>query len=66
MLTLEFKSLHKYKYLEHMLVKFQQNYMVQITWNHELFGKKTQGFLNHFWQSVGAILENISVAETIV
>ena len=28
--------------------------------------KKKKGFLNHFWQSVEAILENVSVAETIV
>ena len=48
-----------------MLVKFEQNCLVQTTQNVELFDKK-RGFLNHFWQSVNAILEDVSVAETIV
>ena len=48
-----------------MLVKFQQNSMVQTTQNFELFDKKT-GSSYHFWQSVDAILEDVSVAETIV
>ena len=63
------KSLHTLfdKYLDHMLVKFEQNRMVQITRNLELFAKKkNQVYENHFWQSVDAILENVSVAETIV
>ena len=36
------KSLHTLfdKYLDHMLVKFEQNRMVQTTRNFELFGKK--------------------------
>ena len=28
--------------------------------------KKKRIFINHFWQSVDAILEDVSVAETIV
>ena len=48
-----------------MLVKFEQRRMVQTTRNFEHFDEKP-GFLNHFWQSVEAILENVSVAETIV
>ena len=48
-----------------MLVKFEQNRMVQTTQNFKLFDKKP-GFKNHFWQSVGAILEDVSVAKTIV
>ena len=46
-----------------MLVKFEQNRMVRITQNFELFDKK---MINHFWQSVDAILEDVSVTETIV
>ena len=40
------KSLHKflYKCLYHMLVKFDQNRMVQTTRNFELFDKKKPGF----------------------
>ena len=36
------KSLHTLfdKYLDHMLVKFEQNHMVQTTQNFELFDKK--------------------------
>ena len=54
-----------------MLVKFQQNCMVQITRNFELFDKKKKKkkkkvFKNHFWQRVNAISEDGSVAETIV
>ena len=48
-----------------MLVKFEQNRMVQTTRKFELFDKNP-GFLNHFWQNVDAILEHVSVAETIV
>ena len=40
--------------------------MIQITQNFELFDKKKQVFNKHFWQSVDAILEDVSVAETIV
>ena len=49
-----------------MLVEFGQNRMIQTTRNFELFDKKKTCFLNHFWQIVGAILEDVSVAETIV
>ena len=42
-----------------MLVKFEQNCMVQTTQNIELLTK------NRFWQSVGAIFEDVSAAETI-
>ena len=48
-----------------MLVKLKQNRMVQTTQNFELFDKKL-GFSKLFWQSVDAILEDVSVAETIV
>ena len=48
-----------------MLVKFEQNGMVQTTRNFELFDKNRVS-KNHFWQGVDAILEDISVAETIV
>ena len=49
-----------------MLVWFEQ-----IVWSKQyeilsfLFDKK-RGFLNHYWQSFDAILEDVSVAETIV
>ena len=51
------KSLHILfdKYLDHMLVKFEQNCMVGTVHNFELFGK-----------SVDAILEAVPVAKTIV
>ena len=76
-----------------MLVKFEQNRMVQATLNFFSFltlkkNQQQQGwnkqtnkqtnkqkqkqkqkqnvFLIHFWQSVDAILEDVSVAETIV
>ena len=51
------------KYLGSMLVKFEQNRMVQITQTFELFDK-TIVYL--FWQSVYEILEVASKAETIV
>ena len=72
MLTLEVESLsiHSLKSLFHILVKFEQNYMVETTWNFELFDKKKKKkkrfFMNHFWQSADAILEDIPGAETIV
>ena len=47
-----------------MLVKFEQNRMVQTTRNIELFDKKPD-FYSHFWQRVDAILEDVSVAEII-
>ena len=48
-----------------MLVKFEQNRMVQTTRNFELFDKKRVSY-NHFWQRVDSILEDASVAEIIV
>ena len=50
-------------YVDHMLVKYEQNLMVRTIQNFELFWQK---MVNHFWQSVDAILENVSVVETIV
>ena len=50
-----------------MLVKFEQNCMVQATQNFELFDNKP-GFLKTFLTKrwCDAILEDVSVAETIV
>ena len=45
-----------------MLVKFEQNHMVQTIQSIELFDKK---IVNHFWQSVDAILEDVSVIEQV-
>ena len=54
-----------------MLVKFEQNRMVrniESTRNFVLLKNKQtnkkKSFLNHFWQSVDAILKDVSVAET--
>ena len=49
-----------------MLVKFEQNRMVQSTQNVELFDKKKKQKKTLFWQWVDAILEDVSVAETII
>ena len=49
-----------------MLVKFEQNRMVKTSQNLKLFDKKKTGFLKPFRQSIDAILEGVSVAETIV
>ena len=49
-----------------MLVKFEQNRMAQTTWNFELSDKNRFFFYNRFWQRVDAILEDVSVTETIV
>ena len=59
------KSLHTLfdKYLDHMLVKFEQNRMV---WTVQKFVLFWQKIVNHFWQSFDAILEDVSVTETIV
>ena len=52
-----------------MLLKFEQNCMVQTTqkcwafWQKKIKNQKKN---NHFWQSIDAILEDVSVAETIV
>ena len=51
------------KFLDHMLGKFEQNRMVQIMQNFVPFRQK---MVNIFWQSVDAILEDVSVTETIV
>ena len=48
-----------------MLVKFEQNRMVETTRNFELFDKKPV-FLYHFKERVDAILEDVSVDEIIV
>ena len=48
-----------------MLVKFEQNPMVQNT-RHFKFFDKIWVFYNHFWQRVAAILEDVSVGEIIV
>ena len=53
-----------------MLVKFEQNCMVQITRNCELFDKKPglkkkKKKKKHFRQSVDPILEDVSVTKTI-
>ena len=50
-------------YLYHMLVKFEQNRMVWTIQNFEIFDKN---WLIIFWQSVDALLEDVSVTETIV
>ena len=50
------------KNLYYMLGKFEQNLMTQTIQNFELLTK----MVNHFWQSVDAILEDVSVTETIV
>ena len=63
------KSLHTLfgKYLDHMLVEFEQNCMVQTTQNFKLFDPPKKWFLKTiFWQSFDAILKDVSVAETIV
>ena len=56
-----------------MLVKFEQNRMVRniestrnfVLLKNKQTNKKKKRFLNHFWQSVDAILKDVSVAETI-
>ena len=59
------KSLHTLfdKYLDHMLVKFEQNRMVQTVQNFEPLDNK---WLTIFLQRVDAILEDVSVTEIIV
>ena len=44
-----------------MMVKFEQNRMV-----YTKFWAFWQKMVNHFWQSVDAILEDVSVTEIIV
>ena len=59
------KSLHILfdKYVDHMLVKFEQNLLVRTIQFFVLFWQK---MVNHFWQNVDAILEDVTVTETIV
>ena len=45
-------------------MKFEQNRMVRTKQNFKLFDKKKM--VNHFCQSVDAILEDVSVTEKIV
>ena len=45
-----------------MLVEFEQNRMVRTIYNFYLFDQK---MVNHFLQSVDAILEDASVTQTI-
>ena len=52
-----------------MLVNVEQNRKVETARNLKLFDKKKKkktGFKNEFRQSADAILEDVSVAETIV
>ena len=53
------KSLHTLfdKYLDHMLVKFEQNPVVRNIQNFELFGKKWLTI----WERDDAILQDVSV-----
>ena len=46
-----------------MLVIFEQNRMVRTT---QKFCAFLQKMVNNFWQNVDAILEDVSVSETIV
>ena len=48
-----------------MLGRLEQNRMVQIIQNFEIFDTQKK-MVNHFWQSVDAILEDVSVTEIIV
>ena len=47
-----------------MLVKFEQIRMVRTIQNAVIFDKKKKWLID-FWQSVDAILEDVSVTETI-
>ena len=59
------KSLHTLfdTYLDRMLVKFEKKSYGP---NHTKFSVFGQKMVNKFWQSVDAILANVSVTETIV
>ena len=46
------------EYLNHVLVKSEQNHMVRNIQNVELFGKK---MVNHFRESVDVILEEVPI-----
>ena len=49
------------KYLDHVLVKFEQKHIVRTK-----FCGFWQKMVNNFWQSIDAILEDVLVTETIV
>ena len=57
-------SLFYFKYLDHMLVKIWTKLYGPNYTKFELFWQKTGFFKIHFWRSVDAILEDVSVAET--
>ena len=61
------KSLHTLfgKYLDNMMVKFEQNLMVRTIKILSFLTKKKKK-VHHFWQSVDAILDDVSVTATIV
>ena len=50
------------KYLDHMLAKFEQIVWFELTKNFVLSDNKEM--VNHFWQSVDAIFEDVSVSGT--
>ena len=52
-------------YLDHKLVKFEPIRMVQNVQKFKFLTKKRDS-LNHFWQSVDPILQDVSAAETNV
>ena len=58
------KSLHTLfdENLDNMLVKFKQNCILRTIQNFAFWQK----MVNNFWQSVDAILEDVSVIEAIV
>ena len=45
------------KYLNHMVVKFEQNRIFQTVQNIKVFDKKKM--VNHFWQTADAMLEDV-------
>ena len=49
------------KYLDHMIVKFNQNRMVYNIQNFELFSKKKKKMVNDICESFDVILANVSV-----
>ena len=51
------------KYLDHMLLKFEQNGKVRNIQNFELFGKK---IVNYFEERVYTVLEDVALTQTIV
>ena len=59
------KYLHTLSYLDHVLAKFEPNHTFRNVQNYELFDK-SQCPQSHFWQGVDAILQDVSVAETIL